>query len=418
MTKPCDACQSGNAVIYCRADAAFLCCSCDNKVHCANKLASRHERVLVCEVCEHAPAAVTCKADAAALCVTCDSDIHSANPLARRHERVPITPFVDSSDGGAAPPPAPPILHDTGNANHVKAQDHHDQQQQCSYLLKDEDEDDEEESSAAEAASWLLPQPNNLAKSDGEKLGGGGGSGGSSDGGAGDGDSNDPDDFAGGGDGGGDVGVESTDFYSTLKPSAPPPLRIEKLLLKSQAAANFDLFSDEDSYLDMDFLGALHSVTDSLVPIHTTGGALHSSSPVGSNADSYDLDVHDKSPPHAYCPGLSLSASSIDVGVVPDASLSDISTPQSRPTSSSVFGSGEAQAAAAPLHHATPLEPIAREARVLRYREKRKNRKFEKTIRYASRKAYAETRPRIKGRFAKRGEMDSYDASFGVVPSF
>ncbi|EFJ07683.1 hypothetical protein SELMODRAFT_185898 [Selaginella moellendorffii] len=363
MTKPCDACQSGNAVIYCRADAAFLCCSCDNKVHCANKLASRHERVLVCEVCEHAPAAVTCKADAAALCVTCDSDIHSANPLARRHERVPITPFVDSSDGGAAPPPAPPILHDTGNANH----------------------DDEEESSAAEAASWLLPQPNNLAKSDGEKLGG---------------------------------GVESTDFYSTLKPSAPPPLRIEKLLLKSQAAANFDLFSDEDSYLDMDFLGALHSVTDSLVPIHTTGGALHSSSPVGSNADSYDLDVHDKSPPHAYCPGLSLSASSIDVGVVPDASLSDISTPQSRPTSSSVFGSGEAQAAAAPLHHATPLEPIAREARVLRYREKRKNRKFEKTIRYASRKAYAETRPRIKGRFAKRGEMDSYDASFGVVPSF
>jgi hypothetical protein len=38
----------------------------------------------------------------------------------------------------------------------------------------------------------------------------------------------------------------------------------------------------------------------------------------------------------------------------------------------------------------------------MRYREKRKSRRFEKTIRYASRKAYAETRPRIKGRFAKR----------------
>jgi len=33
-----------------------------------------------------------------------------------------------------------------------------------------------------------------------------------------------------------------------------------------------------------------------------------------------------------------------------------------------------------------------------RYREKRKRRTFEKTIRYESRKAYAEVRPRIKVR--------------------
>ncbi|CAL5376554.1 unnamed protein product [Camellia sinensis] len=48
------------------------------------------------------------------------------------------------------------------------------------------------------------------------------------------------------------------------------------------------------------------------------------------------------------------------------------------------------------------VQGLNREARVLRYKEKRKNKKFEKTIRYTSRKAYAETRPRIKGRFAKR----------------
>ncbi|KAL0297386.1 UNVERIFIED_CONTAM: Zinc finger protein CONSTANS-LIKE 5 [Sesamum radiatum] len=70
-----------------------------------------------------------------------------------------------------------------------------------------------------------------------------------------------------------------------------------------------------------------------------------------------------------------------------------------------------------------PVSGVDREARVLRYREKRKNRKFEKTIRYASRKAYAETRPRIKGRFAKRSELEvdsliSGDASYGVVPTF
>lgn len=70
---------------------------------------------------------------------------------------------------------------------------------------------------------------------------------------------------------------------------------------------------------------------------------------------------------------------------------------------------------------ALQLSSVDREARVLRYREKRKNRKFEKTIRYASRKAYAETRPRIKGRFAKRADIEAEAErmfGFGVVPSF
>ena len=46
--------------------------------------------------------------------------------------------------------------------------------------------------------------------------------------------------------------------------------------------------------------------------------------------------------------------------------------------------------------------PYIRKAKVLRYREKRKERKFEKTIRYSSRKANAETRRRVRGRFARR----------------
>ncbi|WVZ83143.1 hypothetical protein U9M48_030316 [Paspalum notatum var. saurae] len=43
---------------------------------------------------------------------------------------------------------------------------------------------------------------------------------------------------------------------------------------------------------------------------------------------------------------------------------------------------------------------MEREAKVMRYKEKRKRRCYEKQIRYASRKAYAEMRPRVKGRFA------------------
>lgn len=58
-----------------------------------------------------------------------------------------------------------------------------------------------------------------------------------------------------------------------------------------------------------------------------------------------------------------------------------------------------------------------RKARVERYREKRKNRKFEKTIRYESRKAYAEIRPRIKGRFAKRDEVAAWRAAEAAIKS-
>lgn len=106
-----------------------------------------------------------------------------------------------------------------------------------------------------------------------------------------------------------------------------------------------------------------------------------------------------------------VSSSSHDVGVVPDGgAVTDVSDSYAKPVMESA-------------NRTVQISAADREARVLRYREKRKNRKFEKTIRYASRKAYAETRPRIKGRFAKRAEMvevevDRVCGGYGVVPSF
>lgn len=121
--KPCDTCKSSPAAVFCRADSAYLCLACDSKIHCANKLASRHQRVWMCEVCEQAPAAVTCKADAAALCVTCDADIHSANPLARRHERVPVEPFLDSAESIAKSTSALNALVPNGDFSSIKVDD-------------------------------------------------------------------------------------------------------------------------------------------------------------------------------------------------------------------------------------------------------------------------------------------------------
>ncbi|XP_072963987.1 zinc finger protein CONSTANS-LIKE 4-like [Typha angustifolia] len=290
----CDSCRSAPARLFCRADAAYLCGTCDARVHGANKLASRHDRVPLCEVCEQAPAAVTCKADAAALCTTCDADIHAANPLARRHERLPISPVL--SGGRAAD------------------------------LLFGDDEDDEKEESEAEAASWLLPNPN---------------------------------------------------LNASCYNKGMPMMMEEKYL-----------FPEVDPYLDLEYAS---SMDVGVVP----------QPPPQLTASQIDLELGRSKPSYS-----SYSISSSEVGVVPDA---DVTNP---------YGSSG-------VTRAAPAAATDREARVMRYREKRKSRRFEKTIRYASRKAYAETRPRIKGRFAKRPEAEAdpeadaeVDRIYGVVPIF
>lgn len=140
----CDTCRSAACTVYCRADSAYLCTGCDARIHAANRVASRHERVWVCEACERAPAAFLCKADAASLCTACDADIHSANPLARRHHRVPILPISGCLYG-------PPATNPSGSLTATAAGG-----DTADGFLGDETIDEEDED---EAASWLLLNP-------------------------------------------------------------------------------------------------------------------------------------------------------------------------------------------------------------------------------------------------------------------
>jgi len=48
-----------------------------------------------------------------------------------------------------------------------------------------------------------------------------------------------------------------------------------------------------------------------------------------------------------------------------------------------------------------------RRQRILRYRQKRHERNFKKRIKYACRKTLADSRPRIRGRFATNEEWDA-----------
>ncbi|GFP89713.1 zinc finger protein constans-like 5 [Phtheirospermum japonicum] len=337
QAKSCDCCSAAPALLFCRADVAFMCLACDARLH--GGASAKHERVWMCDVCERAPAAVTCKADAAALCVACDRDIHSANPLARRHDRAPVVPFYDAAAALLAP----------ADGNSMFTDD------KLETLIPD---------------SWISTDP-----------------------------------------------IAAT----TKLPADDPEIKSEFFL------------SDSDQFLDFDNYQICSSqpYNDSLVPVQATNKPppvqaqiSHQNSP----ENPFEIDFTRSNTISLYnnryttqSLSLSVSSSSMDVGIVPDGgggAMSETSYPYAGSMSSTDLTANQGSQSVG----------MDREARVLRYKEKRKNRKFEKTIRYASRKAYAETRPRIKGRFAKRtdSETDIYeifsaggaDARYGVVPSF
>lgn len=61
MKIQCDVCEKAPATVICCADEAALCAKCDVEVHAANKLASKHQRLLLqchsnklprCDICQ------------------------------------------------------------------------------------------------------------------------------------------------------------------------------------------------------------------------------------------------------------------------------------------------------------------------------------------------------------------------------
>uniref|UniRef100_A0A7N0TAT7 CONSTANS-like protein n=1 Tax=Kalanchoe fedtschenkoi TaxID=63787 RepID=A0A7N0TAT7_KALFE len=346
----------------------------------------------LCDSCKSATATLFCRNDSAFLCVACDSKIHAANKLASRHARVWMCEVCEQAPAHVTCKADAAALcvtcdRDIHSANPLarrherlpvvpfydSAAHHGGDKFANGYFVAACDADE------AEAASWLMPNLNS------------------------------------------------------------------KLEDPEQAQASFNMYADVDPYLDLDFgpkdfqnkQEANHehnsSGADGVVPEQcnkiSDAPTLFAGNGAGDDP-CFDVDFIEPAKGFPYFASAnahsishSVSSSSHEVGVVPDGgTMIDVSNPFGRQSG------GEAAAQAVPLFGAE------REARVMRYREKRKSRKFEKTIRYASRKAYAETRPRIKGRFAKRadggdvaGVEQMYDMNspaigggeaYGVVPSY
>ncbi|MFS7928655.1 putative transcription factor C2C2-CO-like family [Helianthus anomalus] len=353
----------------------------------------------LCDSCKTTSASLFCKADSAYLCIPCDAKVHAANKLATRHPRVwmcevceqapaSITCKADAAalcvtcdrDIHSANPLARrhervPVVPFYDTATEVAKVVHRGEMNDHNYLL----DFDINVSVEAEAVSWILPDPNPNPK------------------------------------------------FSKTADVSDDDLKVTEL--ESEYLFNNEI----DPYIDMDLktldpiqkpkqiVHRYDSPTDGVVPVQNditnhhyqmqqqenTHANEYASSDVVEGLTAYDIDYTGSKPfmynftSQSISQSVSSSSLEVEVGVVP--------------------GHTETSSNAYP----TPLIGLDREARVLRYREKRKNRKFEKTIRYASRKAYAETRPRIKGRFAKRTGLNvesgdvfvSQECSYGVVPS-
>ncbi|KAA8535480.1 hypothetical protein F0562_030483 [Nyssa sinensis] len=353
-----------------------------------------------CDSCKSGAAALFCRADSAFLCMGCDSKIHGGNTPATRHERVWLCDVCEQAPATVTCKADAAALCVTCDRDIHSANPLAHRHERVSVVPFYDTADSVVKSTAfpisATDDSATLPNDQHHHKKNA-------------------------------------ADSETPASWIDL-PNPNPKLLTE---VPDMNAIDF-LFSDSaDQFLDFNSSISLHTGfqqehhkpgTDSVVPIqnlkhspqmdHSPDNCFE----IESNLTSYNNNSYT-----AQC--LSQSVSSSDLGVVPDgSSMSEISYPFRQNMNNNVDLSGIVNA---PANQASQLSGLDREARVLRYREKRKNRKFEKTIRYASRKAYAETRPRIKGRFAKRIKIDAEldqifgsgssafmaDSGYGVVPT-
>ncbi|KAI5565259.1 hypothetical protein POPTR_014G134601v4 [Populus trichocarpa] len=95
----CDYCNDTTALLYCRADSAKLCLSCDHEVHSTNQLFSKHTRSLLCDVCHTSPVSIFCETEHSVFCQNCDLERHNLSSFPSTHNRRPIEGFTGCPSG-------------------------------------------------------------------------------------------------------------------------------------------------------------------------------------------------------------------------------------------------------------------------------------------------------------------------------
>ncbi|KAL6606433.1 hypothetical protein ACP70R_042086 [Stipagrostis hirtigluma subsp. patula] len=336
----CHLCAARNAVVFCPVEPARLCLPCDATVHGATALASLHSRAPLCDGCRSAPAAMRCDAEIA-LCTHC-ADRHAAAGGARAR----VTQYTGC--------PAPVEIVRLLSVDAPQPQDEFDAwfADKLPHLFDDDDDG--------------VPQVPTDA---------GGGAG-------------DQQHMLGGHCGG--ISLQEAGITTSCD-VATAAAKLEKLL-------------SDNGLEDDDW------PSPAPAPIMPSNAIIEPSLNASSPCQSYPL----LAPSSTSCPPQAPMASAhleslhtnadhlllnggTNGGGFPFCASMPISLPES------AIGDAKPQQMmkAAQDPSAITKKREERDRAKLRYYEKKKNRRFCKQIMYASRKARADTRKRVKGRFAK-----------------
>ncbi|XP_062152188.1 zinc finger protein CONSTANS-LIKE 9 [Alnus glutinosa] len=398
----CDFCGEQRSMVYCRSDAACLCLSCDRNVHSANALSKRHSRTLLCERCNSQPALVRCPQESVSLCQNCDWMGHGTSTSNSTHKRQPINCYSGCpsaaelssiwsfvldipSVGESTCEQELGLMSITENGAKTDWGPLENITQSISSSVELNDVPSTEKSSVwvglssvpeVNSGHDILDQPGGSPYASLPKLG--------------------------------CPGLCEEDFLCDDfdMDEVDSDLENYEELFGVALSHSEELFENGgiDSLFGMKDMSAADSSCQGAVAAEVSSvGRVNGTQPACSNSASADSLMSAKTEP-VLCFTAKQGHSSLSFsGLTGESSGGDYQDCGA----SSMLLMGEPPWC--PPGPESSFNSANRNNAVMRYKEKKKARKFEKRVRYASRKARADVRRRVKGRFVKAGEAYDYD---------
>ncbi|KAE8713097.1 Zinc finger protein CONSTANS-LIKE 9 [Hibiscus syriacus] len=400
MGYACDFCGDQRPVVYCRSDAACLCLSCDRNVHSANALSKRHSRTLLCERCNSQPAFVRCAEERVSLCQNCDWIGHGTSTSNSTHRRQAVNCY-SGCPSSAELSSTWPFFQQSPSAGQSTCE------QELGLMSINEN---------MESTSWD-PTENNISQDNtglavvNETCGRDNGSG-----------------------LGASSGLKSARLLD--QPSGPKDASFSKSCCPSTKYPGlceddlYDDFNMDEVDLNLEKYEELFGMTLNHSEQLLENGGIASLFGIkdmpAADSDCQAAAVVEGSAVgvgNAIQPACSNAASADSMMSNKTDSILYFTASHAHPTFSGQ--TGESTAGDYQDCGASTMLPMGeppwcpsgtenslsanRSDAVLRYKEKKKMRMFEKRVRYASRKARADVRKRVKGRFVKAGDAYDYD---------
>ncbi|KAK1391442.1 zinc finger protein CONSTANS-LIKE 9-like [Heracleum sosnowskyi] len=391
----CDFCGEQRSMVYCQSDAACLCLSCDRSIHSANALSRRHPRTLICERCNLQPALVRCVEERLSLCQNCD---WLAHVNASGHERQAVKCYSGCPSANELSSiwsfllDLPSALASTceqglgsmriadDSLTNGKAASRSNNGRGISVNVTDlqnvNNSDDWESPSMPQLDEKLVYQQSVFTNSTSSKIGAD------------------------------ELELHEDEFHEDFNMDELDS-NIEKYEELFGVGHNDpqQLFSNSGIDGLFEMKGMTDANTISPRPYVAEGsliGMENVMKPTGSNASSADSMIRCKTNPSG-CFARQISNISFS-GVTGESDAVNYQDGDASP----MLLMGEPPPWCSQGSESSLTSDI-RNTAVQRYKEKKKTRKFDKRVRYETRKARADVRKRVKGRFVKAGDAFDYD---------